>query len=76
MTRARHSRREFFKASGKLAAAGMLLPAWLGDLTYGAKNVFAAANDRPRVGSIGVAIGFSSVARSRVASSASRSESW
>ena len=48
------NRRDFLKASGGLAAAGGLLPAWLGDLTFGAKNAFAAGEDRRRVGSIGV----------------------
>lgn len=54
MTIHHQNRRDFLKASGSMAAAGALLPAWLGDLTYGAKNAFAAANDRPVVGSIGV----------------------
>src|SRR4029077_8275667 len=54
MTIPRHSRRDFLKFSSSASIAGALLPAWLGDLTYGARNAFAAANDRPRVGSIGV----------------------
>lgn len=53
MASVRPNRRDFLKASGGFAAAGSLFPAWLGDLTYGAKDAFAAANDRPRVGSIG-----------------------
>src|SRR5580692_8654683 len=54
MANHRSNRRDFLKASGGLAAASGLLPAWLGDLTYGARNAFAAADDRRRVGSIGV----------------------
>lgn len=54
MPHVRDTRRAFLKASGKLASAGALLPAWLGDLTYGAKYACAAPNDRPKVGSIGV----------------------
>ena len=50
----RANRRDFLKASGGLASAAGLLPAWLGDLTFGARNAFAADDDRRRVGSIGV----------------------
>src|SRR5258705_5028079 len=49
----RHSRRDFLKTSGMLGAAAALAPAWLADLTYGAKHAFAA-DDRRRIGSVGV----------------------
>jgi predicted dehydrogenase len=51
---ARSNRRDFLKTSAGMLAAGATLPAWLGDLTYGAQNPNAAAGDRPLVGSIGV----------------------
>lgn len=48
------SRREFLKNSLGLAAAGVAVPTWLGDLCYGYQAENKAANDRPRLGSIGV----------------------
>ena len=45
MANHRPTRRDFLKVSGGLAAAGGLLPAWLGDLAFGAKNAFAAGEE-------------------------------
>jgi predicted dehydrogenase len=49
----RHSRRDFLKSSASWGTAAALAPAWLADLTYGTKRAFAA-DDRRRIGSIGV----------------------
>lgn len=52
MVQNNQNRREFLRNSAGLMAAGATLPAWLGDLTFGAQN--NEKSDRPIIGSIGV----------------------
>ncbi len=50
----RQNRRQFLQTTTGAAAAGALLPAFLGDLCYGYQAENKSKNDRPRLGSIGV----------------------
>jgi len=53
MPRSPATRRDFLKVSAGAVAAGGLLPAWLGDLTYGAQNAARQA-EKLTVGAIGM----------------------
>ncbi|MFO1020670.1 MAG: Gfo/Idh/MocA family oxidoreductase [Planctomycetales bacterium] len=48
------NRREFLHRTGTAIAAGALIPAWMGDLCYGAVNETKAKSDRMVAGAIGV----------------------
>jgi predicted dehydrogenase len=50
----RQNRRRFLQNSAQAAAAGLVLPSFLGDLCYGYQAQNKAKNDRLRLGSIGV----------------------
>ena len=48
------TRRQFLQTAGATAFGGALLPSFIGDLAYGFQNENKSANDRLRLGSIGV----------------------
>lgn len=50
----RQNRRQFLQNSAQAAAAGLVLPSFLGDLCYGYQAENKSKNDRLRLGSIGV----------------------